>query len=150
MQVSQLESEMDHWKTFQNLTVGYTIQYPEGIEINQLSERDILVTRIGVPYGGQEGKVAFGGMSLFYRGEQGIERSPDLSGRQSERITINGYSAVRILDHPNRPYIDDIFIADSNNRRVIRGAINTAGDAGYEDCTYKLFHQILLTLRFRE
>jgi hypothetical protein len=142
--------EITHWKTFQNLAVGYTIQYPEGVEIKNLSERDILVTRVGVPYGGQEGKVELGGMSLYYRGGEGLEQGNDLPGMQSEGITVNRYPAVRVLHQPDTPYIDDIFIADSNNRRVLRVAINTAGDAGFEESTYKLFHQILSTLRFME
>jgi hypothetical protein len=150
IQTLQPTPEIDHWKTFRNLTVGYTIQYPEGVEINRLSERDTLVTRVGVPYGGQEGKVPLGGMSLYYRGTEGLEGSYELLGWRSERITINGYPAVRILHKPSTPYLEDIFIADSNNRRVVRAAINTAGDAGFEESTYKLLHQVLMTLRFTQ
>lgn len=137
-----------NWKTYTNSVLGYTIKYPDGIKINKLSERDIEIIRVGVPYGGQEGKVATGGMIIYYRGNDGLEKGNDLPGAPSTAISINGYPALKVKYRETGPYVNDIFISDSENKRVVRAAINTAGDAGYEKNAFETFSQILSTFQF--
>ncbi|PIR80340.1 MAG: hypothetical protein COU25_00640 [Candidatus Levybacteria bacterium CG10_big_fil_rev_8_21_14_0_10_35_13] len=137
-----------NWKTYVNTVLGYEIKYPKDINIEKLNERDILVTRLDVPYGGQEGKVPTGGMTIYYRGDEGLEKGNDLPGDPATKTTINGFPALQVKYQQASPYINDIFISDLENKRVIRGSINTAGDRGYEESSYKTFSQILSTFRF--
>lgn len=142
-------SETAQWKIYQNTVVGYTIMYPEGIQISELGVRDILVTRIGVPYGGQEGKVPLGGMAIYFRGISGLEKGVDLWGSVPEipweRTTVNGYPAIRFT---TGSYVVDYYIADLRNERMVRASIGTAGDIGYEESSFRAFEQIIQTIAF--
>ena len=137
-----------NWKTYANSVLGYTIKYPEGYKIQPLDERDIEITRIGVKYGGQEGKVALGGMGILYKGDNGLDSNDEIAVMQTKPTTINGYQARQTLKKTETPYVDGIYITDSNNKRVVGIGINTAGDVGFEERTYIIFHQILSTFTF--
>ena len=143
-----------NWKTYTNTVLGYEIKYPKDINIEKLNERDILVTRLGVPYGGQEGKVAAGGMSILSRGKEGLDKGIDLRISnppfQETPTTINGFQAIKFKSTLTGPYAIDYFITDSNNERTVRVSIGTSGDKGYEESTFKTFNQILSTFQFTE
>jgi len=135
------------WKTYTNTSLGYTIRYPDTIDVKSLGERDLDVTRIGVKYGGQGGKVPYGGMAIYYRGSEGLEKGVDLPA-PSTKIAFNGQPALRAKYNETGPYQIDYFIADSQNKRVVRFLINTSGDTGYEKETFDIFNQMVSTFKF--
>jgi|SRR3989344_1379158 len=145
---STSSADMTNWKTYTNSTVGYTIKYPQGFEIELIGDRDIIISRIGVPRGGQGGNQPFGFMVLYWRGDKGLPSGDDLPGALAENTTINGFSAVNKKYSTTSQYAKDVFIADKDNKRVIRASIATEGDKGYEESSFKVFNQILSTFKF--
>jgi len=138
---------LSSWKTYQDVEADYTLKYPEDVRVTESGNGNISVMRVINFNEGQDGEMILGGMSLSYEGDNGLEGIIVQPGMVIQDIRFNGYPAKRLVDS-NLYYTENIYVADPDNRRVVHISIDTSGDAGYEESSYKLFYKIASTIMF--